>query len=355
MVPKYKFLVFTLLFFIPFFLLTTPLNADDNLHHPTPTSCQTSPTPTSEEHHPTPTFCQNTPTPVNTSTPRPTPTSCKNTPTPICTIKPTKTPSPTLTPCVSPTEVPPSPTQTPIPTVTVIPSPTEIPTQSPSPNPTSTPTPGSSDNNNNNNNSNDNNNNSSNNSSNNAAPAAPTPAPAVGGVAQVLGTTTNYNPIIDGIKGSYGEILGDSTQLPFTAAPVAEGPKLPSDNDRLQGIFLSIPQINFTAPLYQASTVGDNWLIGDQEALEAQVNNGYFIYGHNSPTVFGHLNQLHIGDKFIRSAYGHSTTYQVVEVSRVSAQYQQLFTKITTNTMLLVSCDPHDINLRVVIKAAALK
>ncbi|MCL4384323.1 sortase [Patescibacteria group bacterium] len=262
--------------------------------------------------------------------------------TPIATSTPeaTNTPQPTSTPRAD---------NTPTPTVEISsPTPTEVNSQ-----PTATPTPTNAPSNNDGNNSNNNNNNnnsSDNNSSNNPPAPTATPVPAAG-IGGGNAANDNNNPIIAGLEASQGEVLGESTQLPYTGTSDASPEKLPSNNLRQIGLSLAIPKLSFLAPIYQAVELGDQYLVGDKEVLEKEVNGAYFLYGHNSPDVFGRLNHLTVGDTLVRSAFGQEVTYRVTGIRWVSQYNQEVLSHLVPGSLVLVSCDPNNLSLRIVINA----
>ncbi len=286
----------------------------------------------------------NTPTPTVTPTPTtkpakpPTPTK-KPHPTKI--PKPTHTPKPTKPPCATPTQIStptstptsvPTPTSTQIPTVTPTPTnppaPTSTPTPQPHSDPTATPTP------------------------------LPTSSPApVGGynptVVQVLGSTDNYNPLIDAIKKSLiGQVLGENN-LAGTSDPKASNEKLPSSN-LLTPKTITIPQINFSQPIYQSDRIGDELLVGHNEVLEADLNGLKLIYGHNSPQVFANLYQLNLGQSITIDTGDLTSEYQIVSKHFVHESKSNFFESVSSDNIVLMTCSYTQPDYRHIIIASKI-
>lgn len=301
---------------------------------PTRPPCPTkTPTETPTE---TPT-ATNTPTDTPTDTPTETPTGTSSpTPTPTGTVA-TSTPTPTSTP----TETPEA-TKTPIntPKATDTPKPTNTPEATATPEPADTPPPAT------------------------VVPTTPvtdTPAPEVGGGQilegistedeEVLGVTDNRNPLLGGIKEAFDRVLGDKDELPKTGNETETDQKLPSDNQLVKREQLLIPGLDFNQEVYQGEKLGGQWLIGHQEVLKTSVKENKVYYGHNSNEVFGSLYQLKLGDQIVVKKDGQMKFYQVENIARVASTYTQTLETADSNTIILLTCDKWDSNLRLIVRA----
>lgn len=318
-----------------------------------PTDCPTeppckptkTPTPTStliptETPIPTPTLI---PTPTSEICPSPTPTETEMPPsgeTPIPT--PTDTVCETPTPTISEESPSPSPSVTLTPTVTEEVQPTPTATEIPSPTPTaetptSTPQPES--------------------GSGGGTTEEKKDSGAGGGITQGIIETTkkeavsseeNYNPLVEGIRKSFGFILGAAT-LPWTGAKddPSLSSKLPSGNNYQEGDGLFIPKIGLNVPLYQAIPLGNELLVGDQEILESDSG---LIYGHNNSETFGLIGNLNVGETIIKTENGRLYRYRVNSVFWVGRQRAEIL-NTPDGQITLVTCDHNNPDLRVVVRA----
>jgi sortase (surface protein transpeptidase) len=111
--------------------------------------------------------------------------------------------------------------------------------------------------------------------------------------------------------------LGISTKrLPKTGVKVANWamPKYPSSNKAMENSYIVINKIGINAPLYQASNIGDDLLVGDSEIL----NTGNMFYGHNSRSAFESLWQLRKGDSIIVTKNGNTQIYTVSNTAYIN-------------------------------------
>jgi LPXTG-site transpeptidase (sortase) family protein len=242
------------------------------------------------------------------------------------------------TPVVTPTLPPPTPTTAENPTPTPNnnnPTPTETPgpTATPGPGPTSTPGPGP------------------------TATSGPN-NPVVLGLATTSAPSEvvdNYNPLVEGIQGSYGKVLGASTEMPKTGSADTGPTKLPSGNIEKENSSLVISKIGLNKPLYESQQVGNEWLVGDKEVIEKNINGHTIFYGHDTWDTFGNIADLSQGDRIVRIENGQSTVYEVSEVSTVSEDDTSILMKGNTDDILLVSCDTYNEHMRVIISAHPVK
>lgn len=161
-----------------------------------------------------------------------------------------------------------------------------------------------------------------------------------------------FNPLIEGIKLSYGEILGLTTKLPDTAEPETEGAeRYPSGNILKENSYLFIPKIGLEAPVYLSQTIAGDYLVGHKQVLLAEDENDTVFYGHYTGDVFGGLSKLSYGDSIFYTDSGVLKTYQVKTIARVSESYTKVLNQDNPDIITLITCDKFDPNLRVVITA----
>lgn len=135
------------------------------------------------------------------------------------------------------------------------------------------------------------------------------------GSLRILGATTNYNPLVDGLKQSYGGmILGASTELFGTAETVYSADKLPSGNILDSDHQISIGKIGLSQSVYLPQKIGDEYTTGHQEVLFTKVNGNSVYYGHNGTDVFGQIYKLKSGDQISVSHDGQNLNYQVKQI-----------------------------------------
>lgn len=276
----------------------------------------------------TPTLPEATPTTKPTVTPiiTVTPTSCSPTSSPVLT--------PTLTVTPTPTKIDPAPTNTPThkATNTPIPEPTDTPgpeaTNTPGPEATSTPQP----------------------------TVTPTTS-IVGGNGVVNGIISSSieqniqesNPLVEGIKEAFeGRVLGD--KMPKTSQSGIRD-NLPTGGKEIANTSLFIPSLGLNKKLYKGERLGNDWLLGDKEIYENKNGDIHMIYGHNTSDVFAGLRYLKPGDTVVRNEKNRQDIYKIVSIARVS--YTSL-KSLNYSGLTLVTCDPWEENLRLIVKAEKL-
>lgn len=168
----------------------------------------------------------------------------------------------------------------------------------------------------------------------------------------VLGTTDNYNPLVAGIKNTYGgQVLGETTEPYKTAEAIISNEKLPSGNTLDPNHFLLIPAIGLNQPIYLPQTIGNQALVGHQEVLRLD-NDQNIYYGHNAEGVFGQLYQLSTGSQVTVVKNGQVLNYQID--SRQLVHQDKLFDiKIDQNTqIILLTCSYQKPNYRLLLTAS---
>jgi LPXTG-site transpeptidase (sortase) family protein len=162
--------------------------------------------------------------------------------------------------------------------------------------------------------------------------------PSVGG-SDVLGTTDNYNPLVVGIKESYGgEILGEATQLAATAEVGYSQAKLPSGNTLDAGHLISIPAIGVNQNIYLPQKIGDELTVGHHEVLFTTFNGVNFYYGHNATDVFGSLFKLRMGDKITLTKNDKVADYQITKTEFISENDVKAVKTDDSNQIVLMTC-----------------
>ncbi len=175
------------------------------------------------------------------------------------------------------------------------------------------------------------------------------------GSLQVLGASTNYNPLVSGIKESYGgQVLGTSTSLVNTAEVSYTSEKLPSGNVLDADHTISIPAINLNQPVYLPQKVGDELTVGSHEVLSTNLNGVQLYYGHNAGDVFGSLFKLHSGEKIIVDRHGLLTEYVVTKIDFVSQDDVSAVTASTPGEIILMTCSYTQPDHRILVKAVPL-
>ncbi|MBI2464758.1 fibronectin type III domain-containing protein [Candidatus Shapirobacteria bacterium] len=177
----------------------------------------------------------------------------------------------------------------------------------------------------------------------------------VGSTVKILGVTDNYNPIVDGIRESYGgDILGTTTELMTTAEVVYAQNKLPSGNTLVSGQSISIPKIGVNQPIYAPARIGDDYTVGHQEVLHTTIDGSSVYYGHNGYDVFGSLHRTNIGDQVVTNNNGVDSGYNVTEKLFVhKSQVDSI--KTTGDQIVLVTCSFTQPDYRIVVKASLTK
>lgn len=238
---------------------------------------------------------------------------------------PTSTPTPTMTQTPTPTV-----TETPDPTATSTPGPTATPTSGPGP----TATPGNSDTN----------------QSGGVGGGEIGSGESTSRAPSVLGEESNYNPLIEGIKRSFGKVLGAKTaKLPTTGMAVAFGnndEQVPSGNVRKADTVLDIPKLHLFQPLYTGEIFGEELILGKDEILSY----ANMIYAHNSTGAFGDIVNLVPGDMVYKTIGGVTTGYTVIEkMWKYEGDIGLL--EEDTNLVYLVTCDYTNPQVRVIVIA----
>gem|GEM_PF-6335867 len=175
------------------------------------------------------------------------------------------------------------------------------------------------------------------------------------GSIRVLGATDNDNPLVDGIKNSYGGmILGATTELMATAEVVNSTDKLPSGNLPTTDKIL-IPSLGLDETIYVPQTIGDMLTVGNREVLETKVADTRIYYGHNAADVFGSLYKINIGNNIIVSKNGQNLNYQVSAKEFVSKyDVESVITQNQTD-IVLVTCSVTKPDYRILVKASLIK
>lgn len=227
-----------------------------------------------------------------------------------------------------PTPVPKdTPILTPIvetPTITI---PTQIPTNPPSENPTETPKP--------------------NNPNPTSPPSTNTPAPAATSV-PVGGGNPVSNPLVEGIRESYGgQVLGD-TSAPQTHDITSRSELLPTNNV-LSNHSISIPSLNLNEPVYESQKLGSQLLVGHNQIL---VNFDFGIpifYAHNGNDKFGKLWEIKMGEDILIN----EKSYIVETISYVSSSQTSLLNDFDKQKIALITCQYTNPNNRIIVIAKA--
>jgi len=172
-----------------------------------------------------------------------------------------------------------------------------------------------------------------------------------GGV-RVLGTSDNYNPLVDGIKESYGgEVLGASTELMGTAEVTYSKDKLPSGNRLDLDHSIIIPKIGVNFPIYRPQQIGDMLMVGHREVLLTTIDDRKVYYGHNGSDVFGGLFQLRVGDQIKTIDEGIENKYEVTETRLVNKTEVESL-KAESDQIVLVTCSFTKPEFRIIVKAS---
>lgn len=176
------------------------------------------------------------------------------------------------------------------------------------------------------------------------------------GSLQVLGASTNYNPLVTGIKESYGgQVLGAATSLANTAEVSYSSEKLPSGNTLDPDHTISIPAIGLNQPVYLPQKIGDELVVGSHEVLSTQVNGTQLYYGHNATDVFGSLYKLHAGEKIQINQHGQTIDYLVTKIDFVSQNDVAAVHSDTDGGIVLMTCSYTYPDHRILVKAVPVK
>ena len=172
---------------------------------------------------------------------------------------------------------------------------------------------------------------------------------------RVLGATDNYNPLVEGIKDSFGgEVLGEATELMGTAEVVYSNDKLPSGNTLLQGQSISIPAVNINQALYQPQIIADQLAVGQHEVLNTNIDGSDVYYGHNGFDVFGALYQVVLGNQVIVTKNNQKSVYTVTATDFVKKDDVAVL-RTNTDQIVLVTCSFTQPDYRIVVKASLQK
>ncbi len=175
------------------------------------------------------------------------------------------------------------------------------------------------------------------------------------GTIRVLGVSTNDNPLIDGIKESFGgEVLGAFTELMNTAEVVYSTDKLPSGNKLIEGASISIPAIGIDQPLYQPQVIADQLAVGQHEVLNTIVDGSNVFYGHNGYDVFGSLFKVVKGDKVVVNQHNQTSNYVVTATDFVKKDDVNVL-KTSSDQIVLVTCSFTQPDYRIIVKASLQK
>jgi LPXTG-site transpeptidase (sortase) family protein len=171
------------------------------------------------------------------------------------------------------------------------------------------------------------------------------------GSLRILGVSDNYNPLVDGIRESYGgDILGASTELAGTGEVIYSTDKLPSGNVLDSTQTISIPSINLSQPIYLPKKIGDLLTVGHNEVLR----DGNLYYGHNGFGIFSSLYKLNIGDKVITTENNVVRQYQIVQKLFVDKSDVDAI-KTDADQISLMTCSVTYPDSRIIVKASLIK
>ena len=167
----------------------------------------------------------------------------------------------------------------------------------------------------------------------------------------ILGAVDNYNPLVSGIRDSYGGvILGETTEMPDTAEVKYFEEKLPSGNTIDTTHSIAIPSLNLKENIYIPQKIGDQFTVGHREVLFDEMNGNEVYYGHNGTDVFGNLYRLNKGAEVEVTENGVEKTYQVEEKLFVhKSQVETL--DLGDDQIILTTCSYTQPDYRIVIKA----
>ena len=176
------------------------------------------------------------------------------------------------------------------------------------------------------------------------------------GSLQVLGAFDNYNPLVDGIRASFGGIaLGTSGELAGTAEVVYSADKLPSGNTIDENHSLSIPSLELNQNVYLPQTLGDQLVVGQHEVLYTKLNGVDFYYGHNGNDVFGRLWKVAKGDVLEVTTMGKTIKYQVDSSQFVNKTEVDAVKADTRTQIVLMTCSYTAPDFRLIVKASLIK
>lgn len=164
----------------------------------------------------------------------------------------------------------------------------------------------------------------------------------------VLGATDNYNPLVTGIKASYGgSVLGTTTELLGTAEVSYSKDKLPSGNTPDENHSISIPSLNLSTNIYHPQKIGDEYTVGQHEVLFDFINGNRVYYGHNGTDVFGKLYQIKKGAHVTANGI-HYSVDQVLFVHKSQVE----ILNSNANQIVLTTCSFTMPDYRIVVKAS---
>ncbi len=140
-------------------------------------------------------------------------------------------------------------------------------------------------------------------------------------------------------------------KLPKTGADnlLAASEKLPSGNEAVAGVSLMIGKLGLHQQVYRAEMMGNEYLVGDGEVLEAGNN---VFYGHNSAGLFGDLYTLAAGDQIVLAKVGEAVIYTVDSVQAVSQKEASVLSGNSRDEIALITCAQADPDLRIVVRAS---
>lgn len=168
---------------------------------------------------------------------------------------------------------------------------------------------------------------------------------------RVLGVKTNFNPLVNGIKNSYGgEVLGATTELLGTDEVIPSQEKLPSGNSIDLNHSIEIPTLGLRENIYKPQKIGDEYTVGSHEVLFDKVNGNNVYYGHNGGDVFGKIYQLKEGAEIVVIHDNQKTNYKVSESLFVHKSVVQSLNS-DENQIVLTTCSYTQPEYRIVIKA----
>jgi len=310
------------------------------------------------------------PEPSSKPSPEPSPTSSPEpSPSPTPLLSPIPSPAPSPEPSPTPTETPlltPSPQASPVLTSTPTPTPSAVPSSSPTPIPTPTqasPEPSDDDNNDDRDNDDDDHDSTNDDDSSDNKSEEPTTSNDVAQAViastvlpQVLGASDTYNPLIEGLKLGFGEILG-ATTYPYTSnevenisSEIGGEPKKSANNLTVTDYYLLSPRTNQFWSVYQGYRVGEDLAVGSQEISFLPGYNNRVIYGHNTKEVFGQVRGLPYGSKIMFGESGKFSAYQLIKSKAVGVLGRDLSSlSVADDELLLITCAGQSDELRLIL------
>lgn len=175
------------------------------------------------------------------------------------------------------------------------------------------------------------------------------------GSLQILGVSDNFNPLVHGIRESYGgEILGATTELASTAEVTYSDDKLPSGNTLDEAHSISISKIGVDQAVYLPQKIGDELVVGQHEVLYTTLNHAQFYYGHNATDVFGGLYKLNTGDKLSVTKNGKVQNYVITKTDFVKKDNVDAV-KADSDQVILMTCSYTQPDYRILVTASLIK